>query len=345
VKTNLRKASVSLSRSNGWWLTLLLLLVVLVPSVCLFWFMNQAVHNERLAVRQKLVEAYRGHLSLARERLDTFWRQAAGELDARAEKTSAPALFAQEVRAGRADSVVGFYTRPRHDEVPGAARRARQTIPPGWPEAQRLEATDLIAGAQAYARIAAQATNVSNAALALQSQARCLVKSGKKDEAISLLTGPLWEDRLWNATDAEGRLIVPNTELMAIELVKGSSPGKAEVLFNRLEEQLLNYDSVMSSAQRRFLMRELQRLFPKRVSPAGRGRSSGSLRRSQRGRCVRPGFASEPSAGRLAVRFRARPGRDPAQNPKPARPDARGGGDSRPAERRAGGLCRPGTGR
>jgi len=28
---------------------------VLVPSVCLLWFMNQAVQNERVAVRQKLL--------------------------------------------------------------------------------------------------------------------------------------------------------------------------------------------------------------------------------------------------------------------------------------------------
>jgi signal transduction histidine kinase len=258
----IQKLSVSLSRSNGWWLTLLLLLVVLVPSACLLWFMNQAVQNERLAVRQKLVDAYRGHLSLASERLENFWRQTAGELDARAEKTSAPALFAEEVRAGRADSVINFYTQLRREDLPGTAPRPRETVPPGWQEAQRLEATDPTAAADAYARIAAQVTNVNHAALALQSQARCLVRSGKKAEAISVLTGPLAEDRYRNTTDAEGRLIAPNAGLMAIELVKDSAPEKAAVLYNRLKEQVLNYDSAMSSSQRRFLMRELQRSFP-----------------------------------------------------------------------------------
>ena len=51
-------------RPSGLWLMLLLLLAVLVPSVCLLWFMNQAVRNERLAVRQKLADAYRANLSL-----------------------------------------------------------------------------------------------------------------------------------------------------------------------------------------------------------------------------------------------------------------------------------------
>jgi signal transduction histidine kinase len=262
VKTILRNASVSLSRSNGWWLTLLLLLVVLVPSACLLWFMNQAVQNERLAVRQKLVDAYRGHLSLARERLENFWQQTAGELDARAKKISSSALFAEEVRAGRADSVINLYTQLRREDLPGAAPRPRETVPAGWLEAQKLESSDPIAAAGAYARIAAQVTNVNHAALALQSQARCLLRSGKKDAAISVLTGPLAEDRYRNATDAEGRLIAPSTELMAIELVKDSAPEKAGVLYSPLKEQVLNYDSAMSSAQRRFLMRELQRLFP-----------------------------------------------------------------------------------
>jgi len=37
---------------------LLLAVAVILPTVCLLWFMNQAVTNERLAVRQKLVDVY-----------------------------------------------------------------------------------------------------------------------------------------------------------------------------------------------------------------------------------------------------------------------------------------------
>ena len=70
-------------------LMLVLVLVVLAPSVCLLWFMNQAVQNERLAVRQKLVDAYRGHLALAQERLDGHWRQLTSDLDTQAEKLPA----------------------------------------------------------------------------------------------------------------------------------------------------------------------------------------------------------------------------------------------------------------
>jgi len=40
------------------WVILLLVLAVILPTVCLLWFMTQAVKNERLALRQKLIDFY-----------------------------------------------------------------------------------------------------------------------------------------------------------------------------------------------------------------------------------------------------------------------------------------------
>lgn len=40
------------------WVILLLCFAVILPTVCLLWFMAQAVKNERLAVRQKLIDVY-----------------------------------------------------------------------------------------------------------------------------------------------------------------------------------------------------------------------------------------------------------------------------------------------
>jgi len=40
------------------WVILLLAVAVILPTVCLLWFMTQAVKNERLAVRQKLIDIY-----------------------------------------------------------------------------------------------------------------------------------------------------------------------------------------------------------------------------------------------------------------------------------------------
>lgn len=40
------------------WVILLLAIAVILPTVCLLWFMTQAVKNERLAIRQKLIDSY-----------------------------------------------------------------------------------------------------------------------------------------------------------------------------------------------------------------------------------------------------------------------------------------------
>ena len=50
---------------QSWPVLLLLLLVVLAPTVCLLWLMSEATRNERLAVRQRLSQAYRAQLIAA----------------------------------------------------------------------------------------------------------------------------------------------------------------------------------------------------------------------------------------------------------------------------------------
>jgi len=242
---------------------LLLLLAVLVPSVCLLWFMNQAVHNERLAVRQKLADAYRVNLSLVQNQLEVFWRQLGDSLDTEASRLLAPTLFAQEVRAGRADAVIVF-DATGNVAYPAAAQAAQPDLPnEGWAEAERLESANPAEAAAAFARVAEQTTNVNMAARALQAQARCLVKAGKTNEAISLLTGPLEEERYREATDALGRLLVPNAELMALELGAESDVDQALAALEPLRKRLLDYNDLsLAAPQRRFLMRELQKLFP-----------------------------------------------------------------------------------
>jgi len=169
------------SRPGSRWLTLMLLLAVLVPSACLIWFMNQAVRNERLAVRQELMEVYRGNLALAQSRLDA-WRAEIVH-DAETNDLPAPALFAAAIRAGMADSVICFdpagkvvYPAPEH------------------------------------------AANASPAARALQAEARDLRQAGKKRETIDLILDSMAQGRLAKAADEQGRLILPSLELMALEL-------------------------------------------------------------------------------------------------------------------------------
>ena len=60
---------------------LLLTGAVILPTVCLLWFMSQAVKNERLAVRQKLTEIYQEQLARAAQKTDQGWQESIKFLD------------------------------------------------------------------------------------------------------------------------------------------------------------------------------------------------------------------------------------------------------------------------
>jgi signal transduction histidine kinase len=65
------------------WVVLLLAVAVILPTVCLLWFMNEVVKNERLVVRQKLVTSYRNLLVEAAAKIDEHWAESCKILDRR----------------------------------------------------------------------------------------------------------------------------------------------------------------------------------------------------------------------------------------------------------------------
>lgn len=242
--------------------------VVLVPSVGLVWFMNQAVENERLAARQRLIEAYRAQLGNAQERLQENWTKVANELAATINDAPPAVVFFGAVRDDRADAIICFAANGAVT-YPDAAPLPKFRRPDaGWQQAEALERTDPAAAARAFAELAAATDNAEFAARALQAQARSLVRGGDAAAALAVLNAPLQEDRFRTVQDAQGRLLLPNAELMAFELARDVDPAGAESIRTRLAARLANYDEVaMPAAQRVFLGRELQRLQPESPEP------------------------------------------------------------------------------
>ena len=111
---------------RAWPMLALLLLVVLVASGCVLWFMREAMRNEGLAVREQLVEAYRGDLTLVQTRAVERWNHRLAQLDG---PEPGPARFARCVREGLANSVIGFDEQgciayPRFSEARDVAANA-----------------------------------------------------------------------------------------------------------------------------------------------------------------------------------------------------------------------------
>ncbi|MHC4591174.1 MAG: ATP-binding protein [Planctomycetota bacterium] len=242
---------------------LLLLLVVLVPTACLLWFMNAAMRNERMAVRQKLADAYRPYLDTATRRINEHWHRRADALSEVALELSDAQLFAELVESGACDSALiydgsGRLTYPAQLQDYAAGQEA-----PSWHWANagmlEFELGRPRRAAEAYAEIARSSVDLSTSAQALQAQARCLNKAGDRARAIEILTGPLADDAFSDARDRQGRLIAPNALLLALDLMADSSHPRYADTLERLTERLTDYaEPVLQPTQRRFLARRLE---------------------------------------------------------------------------------------
>ena len=258
-----RKAWGGTGYGGALWPVLLCLLVVLIPTACVLWFLNEAVQNERLAVRQKLLVAYRSQLPLLRDRLEAYWQQQAAALEAKAAASSGPAAFAACVATGIADSVVCYDASGRLAYPPVAMPVDVPANDDAWTEASALEhaRNDPAVAAAAYGQIAASAVNDSLAARALQAQARCLARSGCVEDSIHVLADSLAKARYARALDGEGRLIAADAQLRALELIRDHSRFDFAQVSGRLATILSDYSTpLLPAAQRRFLMKELIRL-------------------------------------------------------------------------------------
>jgi len=68
-------------RNQLQWVVLLLAVAVVLPTVCLLWFMSQVVKNERLVVRQKLAALYQDKLAEASQKTAEAWAKNVRFLD------------------------------------------------------------------------------------------------------------------------------------------------------------------------------------------------------------------------------------------------------------------------
>jgi len=63
------------------WVVLLLAVAVILPTVCLLWFMNKVVESERLAVHQRLTTFYKGWLIEVTGKVGKQWADACRQLE------------------------------------------------------------------------------------------------------------------------------------------------------------------------------------------------------------------------------------------------------------------------
>ncbi|MEJ2701839.1 MAG: hypothetical protein P8Z79_05295 [Sedimentisphaerales bacterium] len=174
------------------WVVLLLAIAVILPTVCLLWFMSQAVRNERLAVRQKLTDVYQRRLDTLSRRADALWSDRINSLGAKAVGRQAVELFG--LFAGRDD---GTGDSPPCDAVIVYDSNDKLVYPivasaPSEPSGEFNEAWRAEFIEENFARAAALYERMAGAAAddyvrysAMMGKVRCLRKSADMDEAIA----------------------------------------------------------------------------------------------------------------------------------------------------------------
>jgi signal transduction histidine kinase len=174
---------------------LLLAIAVILPTVCLLWFMSQVVRNERLAVRQKLTESYQQRLDELCERVDGLWsdridsvrRNAAGLepvemfdlLVGRSGKLNGPSLC--DAAAIYDGNGISLYPPARDAEHPDA-------LPEEFNRAWSAEFIDedFVRAAALYEQIADFRAGDYVYYSAVMGTVRCLRRLGDTEQAITL---------------------------------------------------------------------------------------------------------------------------------------------------------------
>jgi signal transduction histidine kinase len=259
-----------------------LALAALIPAACVLWFMSVAMRNERLAVQQRLAEVYVNHLASLERQVDAFWKERQAAVGSVAGE-SAMEKFSAVVRGNLADAVVinNDDGKPLYPTAAVPMAAVEQTAV--WSAARELEyqKKNYVAAAAAYARIVEASRDIHTKARALQAEATCWLKAGRKMDALARLSQIAGDPTLRNALGAEGTLIAPNAQLLLLKslqregsaAVRGTpvdGPGGGEFLaalrqrtLDDLVTRLNDYSgSSLPAAQRRFLMRELISLVP-----------------------------------------------------------------------------------
>lgn len=94
------KGKLNTGNNQFRWVVLLLFVAVVLPTVCLLWFMNEVVSNERLVIRQKLVLFHQNELEETSRQVETAWQQRCELLDQTASAQPYETLLATVGPAG-----------------------------------------------------------------------------------------------------------------------------------------------------------------------------------------------------------------------------------------------------
>lgn len=174
-----------------WPVFTLLAVAVILPTVCLLWFMSRAVENERLAVRQKLMDFYAKRAkTFFIEYPDSYWKNVKDQLSTYAEAIDRQVWLLPELAGDELFS--GFVVWDASGKLLWPLAQGGEDTAAGrlevFQKAFELEfgAGSIAAALDEYRSISSQTEEPLVKFHAEMSAVRCLDKSGQTKQAAAL---------------------------------------------------------------------------------------------------------------------------------------------------------------
>jgi len=202
------------------WVILLLAIAVILPTVCLLWFMSQAVKNVQLAARQKLITVYEDKLDKASQEKNQSWSKQFEQLDNLVDQNLPSVLFDNLFEARHYSVIVYDGDGKRIYPLLSADVNVSSDPAEQFRDAWRLEfAEQKLAEAIKLYEEETQSNNTYVRLSALIGKARCLTKFGNSDQAVEVYKRVAFCPE--EATcDTATLMLIANTRLLLAELLK-----------------------------------------------------------------------------------------------------------------------------
>jgi len=246
---------------------LLLAAAVILPTVCLLWFMHHAIKNERLAVRQRVVDLYQNQFSETAANFDAFWQNRIQQIDTLAQQNvAAQTLYANLVHEQKLCTgaiILNPEGEILYPSAPEVTISLDSLLPPVFDPARKLEFViqDYVGAAEEYRQVAQLFSEGSLAARALFAQARCLLKAGNTKAALGVYINNLGTQKYQDALDSYGIPIPIIAQIKALELLLKQNKSEATKLAAALISQATDYLHLgLNSNQRLFLLEKVSAL-------------------------------------------------------------------------------------
>jgi signal transduction histidine kinase len=232
------------------WVVLLLSMAIILPTVCLLWFMTQVMKNERLAVRGKLTDVYEQRLETLSKRVDERWLTRINVLGQQVAAKRQPVEIFERL-VGKDNQVDGLKICDAIIIFDSTGKLLYPLTGDGKPQAElsdefnkawEVEFTegDFARAIRLFEQIAESLVDDYTRYSALMGKVRCLKKLGEIEQAVALCERIAYKQPSENMSQSAAALIA-RARILLVNLKNETKEGLTRSDLQNLISSVVNY--------------------------------------------------------------------------------------------------------